>query len=50
MSAVPSPGRLLKVAAAVVAGLLYVWFAAVRAVPQVKRRRAAQRAARRYGG
>jgi hypothetical protein len=35
--------RLLKLAAAAVAGVLYVWFAAVRNVPRVKRRKALRR-------
>jgi hypothetical protein len=38
--------RLLKLFAAVLAFALYVWFAAVRALPAVKRRKAARRAAR----
>jgi hypothetical protein len=37
---------LLRLALVVFAGLLYVWFAAVRALPEVKRRQAARRAAR----
>jgi hypothetical protein len=42
-------GTVKRLALAVVAGLsalLYVWFAAVRAVPIVKRRKAERRAAR----
>jgi hypothetical protein len=39
--------RLLKLAAAAFAGLLYVWFAAVRNLPRVKRRKARRRAAAR---
>jgi hypothetical protein len=35
--------RMLKLAAAAVAGLLYVWFAAVRSLPAVRRRKAARR-------
>ena len=38
--------RLLKLAAALVAFLLYVWFAAVRSLPYVKRRKRLRRAAR----
>ncbi len=37
------PKRLLALVAGVLGGLLYVWFAAVRAVPGVKRRKAAMR-------
>jgi hypothetical protein len=37
------PKRLLAVLAGLLGGLLYVWFAAVRAVPGVKRRKAAMR-------
>jgi hypothetical protein len=36
-------GRILKVVAGVFGFLLYVWFAAVRSVPVVKRRKAARR-------
>jgi hypothetical protein len=36
-------GRILKLAAGVLAFLTYVWFAAVRAVPGVKRRKARRR-------
>ena len=39
--------RILVAFGAVVAAFVYVWFAAVRAVPEVKRRKAARRAARR---
>jgi hypothetical protein len=35
--------RVLKAIAAAVAGVLYVWIAAVRNVPRVKRRKAARR-------
>jgi hypothetical protein len=38
--------RLLKLAAALIAFAVYVWFAAVRALPTVKRRKAARRAGR----
>ena len=38
--------RLLGIAGVLVAGLLYVWVAAVRAVPTVKRQKEARRAAR----
>ena len=36
--------RLLKLAAAVIGALLYVWYAAVRLAPGVKRRKRAARA------
>ena len=39
--------RLLLAVIAVLGGLVYVWVAAVRAVPGVKRRKQAARAARR---
>ncbi|GIU93568.1 MAG: hypothetical protein KatS3mg012_0025 [Gaiellaceae bacterium] len=39
------PGRLLAAFAALVAGFLYLWVASVRAVPDVRRRKAAIRAA-----
>jgi hypothetical protein len=39
--------RIVALAAAVGGAILYVWFAAVRAVPAVRRRKAAARAARR---
>ena len=42
----PSIRTLLRVVAAVFALFLYVWYAAVRARPEVKRRRAAKRRAR----
>jgi hypothetical protein len=42
----PPVGRILKVLAALMAFLVYVWIAAVRGVPAAKRRRAAKRAAR----
>jgi len=35
--------RILKVTAAAVAAVLYVWFAAVRSLPRVRRRKAARR-------
>jgi hypothetical protein len=41
------PRRVLAFVGAVVGGLLYVWFAAVRAVPEVRRRKAALRSRRR---
>jgi len=41
--------RILKLAAATVAFGLYVWFAAVRAAPDVKARKARRRAVRRTG-
>jgi hypothetical protein len=44
---VPNLKRVLMSVAAVLTGLVYVWFAAVRAVPGVKRRKAAARATRR---
>jgi hypothetical protein len=37
------PKRLLRLVAGLLAFFLYVWFAAVRAVPEVKRRKAAFR-------
>jgi hypothetical protein len=43
---VRSPGRVLSVFAALVAAFLYVWYAAVRAVPRVRRRKAASRLSR----
>jgi hypothetical protein len=43
----PPVGRILKAFAGVLAFLVYVWIAAVRGVPEAKRRRAAKRAARR---
>lgn len=38
--------RLLKLAAALLAFLVYVWFAAVRFLPLARRRKAAKRRAR----
>jgi hypothetical protein len=38
--------RLVKIAAGVLAFLVYVWMAAVRNLPAVKRRKAKRRAAR----
>jgi hypothetical protein len=38
--------RAVKAVAAAFAFLLYVWYAAVRATPEVKRRKAARRRAR----
>jgi hypothetical protein len=38
--------RILKLAAALLAFLLYVWYAAVRNVPTVRRRKAARRSVR----
>ena len=38
---------LVRLALGLVAGALYVWYAAVRALPLVKRRKLARRAARR---
>lgn len=35
--------RLLKLAAAAVGAVLYVWFAAVRSLPRVRARKAARR-------
>ena len=40
-----NPKRLLQVIAALVGAALYVWFAAVRAVPGVEERKAARREA-----
>jgi hypothetical protein len=37
------PMRLVKLVLGLVAFLVYVWFAAVRAIPNVKRRKAAMR-------
>ena len=42
----PSIRTLLRVVAAAFAFFLYVWYAAVRATPEVKRRKAAKRRAR----
>ena len=44
----PPVKRILAGLGALVAAAVYIWFAAVRAVPAVKRRKAALRA-RRYG-
>jgi hypothetical protein len=44
---VASITRIIRLAAAALAGLLYVWFAAVRSLPRVRRRKAARRRARR---
>ena len=44
----PPVKRILALLGALVAAVLYVWFAAVRALPAVRRRKAALRA-RRYG-
>jgi hypothetical protein len=43
------PGRVLGLFAAFVGAVLYVWYAAVRAVPRVRRRKAAARARRAQG-
>jgi hypothetical protein len=43
LSFVLHPVRLLKLVLGLFAFLVYVWFAAVRAVPNVKRRKAALR-------
>jgi hypothetical protein len=40
------PRRILALVAGTVGALLYVWFAAVKAVPDVKARKAAKRRAR----
>jgi hypothetical protein len=40
-----NPKRLLQLTAGLVGGALYVWFAAVRAVPGVEGRKAARREA-----
>jgi hypothetical protein len=45
--AMPLLRRAVKLVAATFGFLLYVWYAAVRATPEVKRRKAARRAARR---
>jgi hypothetical protein len=42
----PPIRRLLKAVVAAFAFFLYVWYAAVRATPEVKRRKAARRRAR----
>jgi hypothetical protein len=41
------PKRILAIAASLLGAALYVWFEAVRAVPAVRRRKAALRAGRR---
>jgi HAMP domain-containing protein len=41
-----TPKRILAALLSVLAGLVYVWFAAVRAVPGVRRRKEAARRAR----
>ena len=46
MARVPPLKRLLAIVAALLGTLLYVWVAAVRAVPRVKRRKAERRARR----
>jgi hypothetical protein len=43
------PGRVLGLFAAFIGAVLYVWYAAVRAVPRVRRRKAAARARRAQG-
>jgi hypothetical protein len=43
---VTNPKRVLAIIVSAIGAFLYVWFAAVRAVPGVKRRKAAFRAAR----
>jgi len=40
-----NPKRLLQLSAGLVGAVLYVWFAAVRAVPRVEERKAAAREA-----
>jgi hypothetical protein len=40
---VPPLGRILKLMAAALAGVVYLWAAAVRSTPVVKRRKAARR-------
>jgi hypothetical protein len=42
--------RAVKIVAAMLGFFLYVWYAAVRAAPDVKRRKAARRRARRTAG
>jgi hypothetical protein len=46
MERVRTARRILLGAGAALGAVLYVWFAAVRAVPAVKRRKAARRAGR----
>ena len=43
------PKRILLALAALLSAVIYVWVAAVRAVPDVRRRKAAARRARRVG-
>jgi hypothetical protein len=43
---VTNPKRLLAILLSAIGAFLYVWFAAVHAVPDVKRRKAAFRASR----
>jgi hypothetical protein len=45
---VPPVKRLLAALGVALGTVVYIWFAAVRAVPRVKRRKAARRAARRF--
>jgi hypothetical protein len=45
LSLLLNPKKLLMLIGAVVGGVLYVWIAAVRAVPGVRRRKAAMREA-----
>jgi hypothetical protein len=40
------PGRILSIFAALLGAIVYIWYAAVRAVPRVRRRKAASRTAR----
>jgi hypothetical protein len=44
------PGRVLTFLAALVGAVLYVWYASVRSVPSVRRRKAAFRARRALKG
>jgi hypothetical protein len=44
-----TPKRILLALAAVISALLYVWVAAVRAVPDVRRRKAEARSRRQSG-
>ncbi len=44
-----TPKRILLALAAVISGLVYVWVAAVRAVPGVRRRKAEARRRRQLG-
>ncbi len=46
---VTNPKRVLAILVSAIGASLYVWFAAVRAVPGVKRRKAAFRTARSRG-